>query len=88
MRKITFRRHATSLMAVHDAAIVLEGEDPAEALFTEAVQGLATEVELTLGDTKVTLAMLQDPDHWADDWEERGIDDVDAFLASLVQEDT
>lgn len=75
-----------SIMRAHDAALLSPGEDPQEALLQSILDTISTDVEVTLGGVTVFLAMLLDPDHWSTDWEERGIEDVDAFLADLVEE--
>jgi len=53
---------------VHDAAILLGGDDPMEALAAAVVETLSTQqVKVTVGPHEVFLAMLMDPDHWEDD---------------------
>lgn len=72
------------LTRAHDAAIVLRDEDPRQALVDSVTQTISTDVEVELGGVRIHLAALMDPEHWEDDWRERGIDDPDAFIAGLV----
>ena len=88
MRKI---RYVCSghLMKRADAAYIgsnSDGLNLATILADQVTDAISTEVIVKLGETEITLAMLQDPDHWADDWEQAGVEDVDEFLAGFVEE--
>lgn len=67
-----------------DAAIVLANEDPREALVEAVAQNIAIDIDVTCGGITLHLAAWQDPDHWEEDWREKGVEDVDAFVAGLV----
>lgn len=69
-------------MRCHDAAYILEGEDPTETLIESVIQTLSTTIILTIGEIKMHLAAWQDPEQWEDDWREQGIDPAD--VAGLV----
>jgi hypothetical protein len=73
------------LMRMADAAVIMPGDDPADALADAVVQAISTEVEIVVGGKTVHLAMLLDPGHWDDDWRERDIEDPYEFLAGLVE---
>lgn len=88
MKKLSFLIGEEHGRKHHDAAIVLDGEDPREALVDAAIQSIAIDVFLTLGDVTIHLAAIMDPDHWSEDWEAAGIEDADEFLAGLVTETT
>jgi hypothetical protein len=72
--------------ASHDAVILFPGEDLRTELVRQVVDNIATSLQVTLGGVTVFLAMLQDPDHWSEDWTAAGIaaEDVDDWLASLL----
>jgi len=72
-----------SIMRATDVA---HGSD-SEAVYQAVIDTISTEVEIELGGQTIFLAMLQDPDHWSSDWEERGVEDVEEWLAGLVQEE-
>lgn len=84
MNKIVYVREGHVMRAL-DAAYV--NSDLATDLAESVVDSIKTEVEVKLGGVTVHLAMLIDPDHWAEDWEEAGVEDVDEFLAGLVEEE-
>jgi hypothetical protein len=84
MQRIRFLVKLGSATTYWDAALVGDGEDPLEQLEQSVVGSIATAVQVVLGGVQVNLAMLQDPEHWSEDWAERGIEDVDGFLAGLV----
>jgi len=89
MRKIRYRRSGR-LLSCTDSAYLLPtvaDDELAEALAESIADAIATEVDIRLGDVEVTLAMLLDPDHWGDDWRDLGIENVDEFLAGLVEVD-
>lgn len=73
-----------STFRCHDAAIILDGEDPLEQLIESVIQTISTEVMVTVGEVTMHLAAWQDPDHWSDDWAEKGIDpdDVHGLVAA------
>jgi hypothetical protein len=87
MRRISFYIRGHQGRRAHDAALISDTEDPMEALVEAAIQHISTDVELELGGKTIFLAMLQDPEHWSSDWEERGIEDPDGFITSLVEEE-
>lgn len=70
----------------HDAAIILDGEDPLEELIAAVIQTISTDIEVTCGGVTMHLAAWQDPEHWSEDWEERGTkpDDVWQLVADQV----
>lgn len=72
-------------MAAHDVAIITT-DDIADELADTIIESVATEIEVKLGDKLVHLAMLRYPDHWAEDWEKLGVEDVDEFLSGLVED--
>lgn len=82
MNTIRYKLHGR-LMPQIGKAIGTTVDDLAE----DIVQAISTDVEVELGDVTVHLAMLLDPVHWESDWEERGVDDVDEFIAGLVTEE-
>ncbi len=70
-----------------DAAVFGDDEElTTQAVADAVVQTISTDIKIDLGGVEVFLAMLQDPEHWEDDWRELGIelDDLDAFLGSLI----
>jgi hypothetical protein len=69
----------------HDAAYVAAGDTAREALVHEAIQTISTSVEITAGGVKMHLAAWMDPDHWMEDWDAVGVDDVDELLEGLTQ---
>lgn len=73
-------------MRCHDAAYILDGDDPLEQLIEAVIQTISTDIEITCGDVKMHLAAWQDPDHWSEDWLAIGIhpDDVADFVASQM----
>ena len=83
MKRVEYRV-AGLLTGTHDSAVVLPGEDPREALVEAAIQTISTDVKITVGDVTMHLAAWQDPDHWAEDWAEAGVEDVDALVAGAV----
>lgn len=85
MRSVSFYREARGGKA-HDAAYPGLDDDLAEAVAEAVVDSIATDVKVTLGGVTIFLAMLLDPAHWEEDWNERGVGDVDAFLAGLVED--
>lgn len=88
MRKIKFFVSG-SVMRASDAAYLVGDEDPREAVIEAAVQHISTTVEIKVGEVAMHLAAWMDPDHWEEDWREKGInpDDVDALLAAAVHEE-
>ena len=86
MKQIPFDRRTTGIGRAHDAAIIVGDEDPLETLLDAVIGSISTDVEIKLGETTIFLAMLQDPDQWEEDWRERGIEDVDEFIAGLIEE--
>lgn len=88
MNKIPFDIKGGKNYGSHDAAILLEGDDPMEALAAAVVDNLATKVMVTVGPYEVFLGMLMEPDHWADDWTELGVEDPHAFIAGLAEAQT
>jgi hypothetical protein len=70
------------VMRAHDAAVVLDDEDPLQELIAAAVETISTTVEITCGGVTMHLAAWKDPDHWSSDWREKGIDpdEVDALV--------
>lgn len=78
-----------SIMQAHDAAIILNYEDPLTALVEAAIQTISTDVEITCGDVTMPLAAWLDPDHWSEDWQAKGIDpeDVPNLVAAQVRDD-
>lgn len=85
MSKIDYTLLGGTVRRSHDAAIVL-GDDLAETVAEAVVGAISTDIEVKLGDTTVFLAMLLDPEHWAEDWAEVGVDDVEEFLGDLISE--
>lgn len=85
MRKIVYLLRDGHVMGRHDAAYV--NSDLATELAESVVDSISTEIEVRLGETTVHLAMLLSPDHWSEDWMKAGVDDVDEFLAGLVEEE-
>jgi len=85
MDKIIFQIKRGTLMGARDSVIVSEGEDHAEALARGVAASISTDVQVELGEVTVHLAMLHDPDHWEEDWRERGVEDVYEFLAGLIE---
>jgi hypothetical protein len=83
MDKIRFHVERGSVPAVHDAAIVVDGEDPHEQLVLAMVDSIAINVHYTAGGVTLFLAAWQDPDHWSDEWQEAGIEDPYAFILEL-----
>lgn len=91
MRKLEFKTERTIVMGSHDAAYLDEDEDLATALTQAVIDGLDTDLEVTVSDVTMHLAAWRDPDHWATDWAEKlGVDFDDApgavaeLLASAV----
>lgn len=85
MRRVPFFLEARVGKA-HDAAHPGPDDDLAAAVAEAVVESISTDVQVTLGSVTVFLAMLLNPEHWEDDWVERGVEDVDAFLAGLVED--
>jgi hypothetical protein len=92
MRKLSYLIERTTVMAAHDAVILLDGDDLQEALGEAVLQFLGTEIELEIGGQKMHLAGWLDPEHWSEDWEAKlGPDDDIAgkvwdLLAGAVEE--
>jgi hypothetical protein len=78
---------AATIPRHYDAALVLSTDDPREALVEQVIQSILTEVMVEVGGVKMHLAAWMDPDHWADDWRKAGVDDVDVFVASALEEE-
>jgi hypothetical protein len=72
------------ILKMADAAII-NGDDVAALLAEGVIDSIATAVDVTLGGRVVTLAMLLDPEHWAEDWEAVGVEDVDEFLLGPME---
>lgn len=85
MNKIRYFLDGTP-MRCFDAAIVLDGEDPRQALVDAAIQAASTDIFITLGGVRMFLAAWQDPDHWEEDWRAAGIEDADAFIAEHLED--
>lgn len=87
MLKIDYNLKGTSSYGCHDAAIFRDDETATpEELAASVVQTIALDIEVDLGEHKVNLAMLQDPEHWEEDWREKGIEDPYAYIAGLAHE--
>lgn len=69
---------------LHDAVYVTPDEDPLAALVAAAIQSISTDVEVTVSGVTMHLAAWMDPVHWSEDWEQAGVDDVDALLTGAV----
>jgi hypothetical protein len=69
-QKIEFTTRAGRI-AVHDAALVLDGEDPQTVLFEAIWQAINLDVLVTIGDIEMPATMWENPDHWSEDWAER-----------------
>lgn len=78
-----------SITRAHDAAVVLVGEEPIEAMIEAAIQTVSTDIIIDCGGVEMHLAGWQDPDHWSDDWQGLGIDpdDVPGLVAAQVVSD-
>lgn len=85
--RIRYKIQPTRMMRQTGVALVDPADHPALALAEEVVQAISTDVEVVVGGVDVHLAMLLDPDHWEDDWRERGVEDAYDFLAGLVEEE-
>lgn len=82
MSRIEFTTDHGLAIGHHDAAIVLAGEDPREALIDAIIESIATEIEITVGGVKMHLAAWMYPAHWDSDWAEAlSLEDQDATLA-------
>lgn len=83
MQKIEYHLKG-DVFGCHDAAYVRELEDPTEMLVESVIQSVSTEIMVTIGVDEMHLAAWQDPEHWAQDWEEKGIDpdDVPGLVAA------
>lgn len=86
MNKLDFYVGGTT-MRCHDAAIILEGDDPLATMIESAIGAISTDVEITCGGITMHLAAWQDPDQWSEDWEAKGInpDDVSGLVAAAVR---
>jgi hypothetical protein len=85
-QEIEFQVVGRTLMGIKDSATVAPSESPVEALAEAVVQAISTEIEIKLGDKVVHLAMLLDIDHWADDWNQRGVEYPEEFVEALMRE--
>ena len=81
MRKIEFLVKVGAMRRYHDAAIMATGDTLREGLIEAVIEGLSTTIEVTAGGVTMHLAAWMDPDHWAEDWEAAGVEDVDLLLA-------
>lgn len=61
-------RHPGSIGGFVDAAYVSLGQDVRDALVESVVQGISTDLYVTIGGTRMFLAAWQDPEHWAEQW--------------------
>lgn len=86
IQKIRYHLPKQNYGGCADAALVSETEDPTTALYEAVIDTLATEIKVKLGEHEIFLAMLQNPDHWSEDWEALGVEDPDAFVAGLMVE--
>ncbi len=70
-----------------DAAIVLGGENPREAMVEAAIQTISTDVILSIGGVAMHLAAWMDPEQWEEDWLAAGVENVDALVEGEVEEE-
>jgi hypothetical protein len=87
MKKVRFHLAATTLYGYTDCAYVLDGEKPGEVLVDAVMEGIRTNLEVTISNVTMHLAAWQDPEHWATDWaEELGVpfDDAPDAVAALL----
>lgn len=82
--KIRYHVKQTRILGCLDAAYLSDGDDPHAVLIESIVHTIATDVEVTIGGVTMHLAAWGDPDHWSDEWDEAGIEDPDAFIASAI----
>lgn len=72
----------------HDAAIILASDEVLATAVAEAiVEAISIDIDVEIGGIRIHLAALLDPDHWEDDWREAGVEDVEEWLAGLVESD-
>lgn len=70
----------------HDCALIDTNENPHEEFVQAVIQTVAIDIEVTSGGVTLHLAAWVDPEHWIDEWHEKGIEDPRAFIAGLVHE--
>lgn len=85
MNKVIYNISGTTLRC-RDSAIIIDGEEPLEQMIESAIQTISTDVEITCGGITMHLAAWRDPEHWSEDWAEKGIDpdDVPGLVAAQV----
>jgi hypothetical protein len=76
-------------MRAHDAAVVMPGEDPADALRDAVLSHISTDTSITIAGVTNHLAAWLDPEHWADDWDAKEIDTdaVSELLYAALEEE-
>lgn len=87
MSKIEYRIERSIVPAMHDAAnLVYADEDPRTILVEAIMETISTSIEISCGGVRMHLAAWMDPEHWEEDWRQKGIEDVDALIAEQVVE--
>jgi hypothetical protein len=87
MRTLPFAVGQARITPVADSAILLDGENPFDALRDAILQAVHLDIEVTIGGVTMFAAAWEDPDHWAEDWADKlgiDLDDVPQTVATLV----
>lgn len=82
LRRLDFEIGGT-IAGSHDAALLLDGEDPVEALRDQIISSIGLDVEVTIGGVKAPWTFWMDPDHWAEDWRGQEGPDFDPYAHIL-----
>ena len=88
MKKLTFRFDCRPLRA-RLAAYPDPSQGLGEALAEAVLDHISTDTVITVGGVDMHLAAWLDPEHWAEDWDEKGIDPdaVSELLYAALEEE-
>lgn len=77
-----------NITRARDAAYLVGDDDPLRALIESARETVSTQIMVTCAGVTMHLAAWEDPEYWADDWAEKGIepDEVYTLVAGAVRE--
>lgn len=87
MKKLRYEVGRCLVGGYTDVAYLNEGDDPGEELKSSIIEAVHLDIEVTISDVTMPLAMWEDPDHWAEDWATKlsvELDDAPEAVAALI----